>query len=83
MASRTALSPRLRGPARAARWLLVALTLGGIATAAAGLLRAGSAATPAGVLIAGVGAVSLILLVALEFDFDQRGDRPADHRGLG
>ena len=55
---------RWRPAARVARWALIAVTSLGILAAAFGVLM------PAGLVVAGVGAVLLILLVAAEFEFD-------------
>jgi hypothetical protein len=78
MASRVALPPGIRRPAQITRWLLVAVTIAGITTAAAGRqLAAGRTAIHTGVLIAGAGAVLLILLIALASDNDQRRARTA------
>jgi hypothetical protein len=65
VASRVAVPPRWRAPARAARWALVGLTSLGILGAAVGV------PVPAGVAVAGVGAVLLILLVAAEFEYEK------------
>ena len=62
-----------RRAAKVARWVLAAATAAGIAGAALGLLMpARSAVTPAGLVTAGIGAVLLVILIAVEFDFDQR-----------
>ncbi|MFI5892827.1 hypothetical protein ACIA5D_22220 [Actinoplanes sp. NPDC051513] len=65
VASRVSVPARWRPAVRAARWTLIAVTSLGILAAAFGAL------VPAGVVVAGVGAVALILLVAAEFEFDR------------
>jgi hypothetical protein len=65
VASRVSVPRRWRAAARRARWALVGLTSLGIVAAATGVLA------PAGVAVAGLGAVLLILLVAAEFEYEK------------
>jgi hypothetical protein len=65
VASRVSVPPRWRAATRWARWALVGLTSLGIVAAAVGVLM------PAGVAVAGLGAVLLILLVAAEFEYEK------------
>lgn len=75
IASKATLAARLRRPAAVARWLLTAATTAGLAGSAVGLLIPnGSAVTSAGLLVAGLGAILLVILIALEFDFDRGHD---------